>query len=410
MNNITVTISNQPLMDKITQLQQEINTLEETITSLNAQIADLNQQVEQKQATIDSLNLQISQLQEQVSQLDAQVTTLTEQVQTLTLENSQLTQQIGQLQASVQSLNEQITGMINQINTINGETVESPIEYLAQTKSDILAALQNKGSSATSSTTFRNYANIISHFNVLPDGDEHTTLLLHLDSNNQLKDSSIYKRPISTYGAPIIDTTQAGKFGHGCLSLDGNSCLFVNQNDYIPFPAGFTIEFFIKEGAEWTYNGVYTLFYHTTSVSSKSGTTYYPTFGMKRGYAYSTTNITVFFGSGASTPTSLVSTSSQTFTHIALVQNPEDPSWYVRVYVNGSFVNWYGNNPQNVPINGRYYVPVTQPHFPLYLFGRYSISSATCVECCPCYVNELRISDICRYNENFTPPTEPFTI
>ena len=418
-NNITVTISNQPLMDKITQLQQEISTLEETITSLNSQIADLNQQVEQKQATIDSLNLQISQLQEQVSQLDAQVTALTEQVQTLTLENSQLTQQIGQLQASVQSLNEQITGMINQINAINGETVENPIEYLAQTKSDILTALQNKGSSATSNTTFREYANIISHFNILPDGDEHTLLLMHLDETNQLKDSSIYNRPIIPCGTGIpIITTNTSKFGNGSLHLDGSYGFYVNQTDFFPLSSsGWTVEFFYRPISWIQSTASFTFMANVLqdTIGSTTITRYQRFSAMYTSYRRVIACSYLDFDKTSSSQPVQPYTNENYFQgdswhHLAWVKNPYDTTYLTRIYHNGTFVTWLNGESSYCRIKDYNFVPFEQIPAFVYFFCRYAVTSSQLTDFAVCYANELRISDVCRYTSDFTPPTEPFSV
>lgn len=404
-NNITITISNQPLMDKITQLQQEISTLEETITSLNAQIADLNQQVEQKQATIDSLNLQISQLQEQVSQLDAQVTALT-------LENSQLTQQVGQLQASVQSLNEQITGMINQINTINGETVENPVEYLAQTKSDILTALQSKGSSATSSTPFRNYANEIINIPSYPP--EETTLLLHLDVDHGLNDSSSYHRPILTCGTgtPTIVTTES-KFGNGSLYLDGTCGLYINQTNFYPFQTPeWTFECFFKP-ISWNTSTQYAFFgnryiYH-------SGTSYEYDCSHRFMY-YSQYEVFSFLHeniSSTSTPLTKsyefrASMPSEQWHHLAVVRNSLDPNYSEQYYLDGVALPVNTSAAPSMYNNQR---DISIFHNMPAVMGLMCYNAQTEFNrFIPCYVNEIRFSSVCRYTTNFTPSTEPFSV
>lgn len=381
-NNITVTISNQSLMDKITQLQQEVSTLEETITSLNTQIADLNQQVEQKQATIDSLNLQISQLQEQVSQLNAQVTALTEQVQTLTLENSQLTQQIGQLQASVQSLNEQITGMTNQINTINGETVENPIGYLAQTKSDILTALQSKGSSATSSTTFRDYAQEVDKLGQA--GDPHTLLLIHF-GNETVKDSSMYNNTLS-FSQSFTRSSTIKKFGSYSMATtqsSGTSGSWVLVSGVTPPVYEFTYEFWI---------------YLTASSSSNYGRSVAGNYG---GYQ---SELKIFTQISSTTGAYVISDAQS----LSIPYNDVTPeTWHHVAYCRSnnhyySFLDGVVKSSSSIsfPSPLRWYEPrICIGSEWTHTTGYY-----------PCYLDEFRISNVCRYTENFTPPTEPFSV
>ena len=420
-NNITVTISNQPLMDKITQLQQEIITLEETVTSLNAQIADLNRQIEQKQATIDSLNTQISQLQEQISQLDAQVTALTEQVQTLILENSQLTQQVEslttentqltqqveslttensrlteqvqsltsqvsqlteqvqQLQASVESLNGQITSMTNQINTINGETVQNPIEYLAQTKSDILTALQGKGSSATSSTTFRNYANEISLLN--PKGDIHTKLLLRFSEANTYGDVSMFNAPI-TYSSGFTRSSSIKKFGSYSFEATNTSEVSISYCQQIPM-WDYTIEFWLNATALNDQHA-------RSFVQILDGTNSVYVFGCYNGSS------NMIFRNSAFTQsihTSLITLNE--WHHI--VYSRQGMKAYA--FLDGFLVETLSYNRVYPNIWSGSVIRLGGADM-----GHHSGNSIIY------YCDEFRISDICRYTEDFTPPTEPFSI
>lgn len=387
---INVQITNQPLWDKIIYLQSEVTRL---------------------QALVDSQTATIAELTSQVETLSAQVTSLSAQVDSLTIENTALTAQVASLTQSVETLTQGLTTMTAKVNQANGEEVQNPADYLLDTKSQILTALQNKGSSATTSTTFREYANIISHFNVLPDGDEHTTLLLHLDGEHQLTDSSIYRRPIATYGTPVIEP-HGGKFGTGYVSLDGTSCFYVNQTNYYPFESGYTIEFFLEAHNDWAYSGWYTLYSQVGQVGTQE---IYPWIWCQTAYSYSSTRFRVGWWSFTGSSTTYADSNSTVFPttsywHYAVVKDPEDSQWFFRVYVNGNFIGWYGNNPTSVLMNGRYCLPLAQINAPLYFFGRYSMTSQTYVDFAPCNVCELRVSNVPRYKENFTPPTEPFMV
>ena len=437
---INVVISNEPLYDKINQLKAEIITLNQTIASLNEQIAskdiqinELTSQVSNLTTQVESLTSQVASLttenaelravveplREQVATLTEQVSTLTAQVSTLTDENAQLTSQISELQASVQSLNEQVTNLNTQIsnmntaiNTINGETVQNPIEYLADTKSQILTALQSKGSSATSSTTFRNYANEIINIPSYPP--EETTLLLHLDSNNGLSDSSSYHRPILTYGTgtPTIVTTES-KFGNGSLYLDGTCGLYINQTDFYPFQTPeWTFECFFKP-IGWVTTSTYAFFGNRYIYNS--GTSY--SFDCYQRFIYwPQYTVFNFTHENITSPTS-TSMKSYEFTasmpteewhHLAVVRNSLDANYFEQYYLDGIAlpVNTYNapymyNSLRNISIFHNLPSVMSLMCFNAQTeFNRFT----------PCYVNEIRFSSVCRYTSSFTPPTEPFSV
>lgn len=394
---INVVISNQPLYERLAELEAEVTALNRTITTLSEEV------------TIKTA--QIETLTAQVSELTTQVEALTAQVNALTTENSELRSQVAELQASVQNLTQNLNLLLAKINSINGETVQEPADYLEETKSQILTAIQSKGSSATTNTTFREYANIISHFNVLPDGDEHTTLLLHLDSDNQWTDSSIYRHPITIYGTPTIDTTKS-KFGNGSLYLDGSSCLIVNQTDYFPFGHEFTFEFFIyKDLSLWAYNRWYGFFDHNyTFYSVPTASTTTNEYNRFCTYdSYYTFNYKDPSSTGITSPrTTAIYAGHNKWSHIALVKKSCDAdNYFARVYIDGNFVNWYGTIPT---ANYRQFMPLWQYPTPLYLFGLHNQNNHDGYSCFPGWFNELRISNVCRYTSNFTPPTEPFSV
>ena len=179
-------------------MSQEIKVVINDVTRMSARIAELTLQVQQLNTEISNLNIEIetknayiTELQGQITTLNTQIASLQEQVTSLTATIASQTETINSLNAQISSLNAQITALNNEIsaintaiNNINGESVENPISYLATTKSLILSALQAKGSTATSATTFREYANEITALDTFPPAE--TTLLLHLDSDNGL--------------------------------------------------------------------------------------------------------------------------------------------------------------------------------------------------------------------------------
>lgn len=415
---INVIINNQPLYEKIAQLQQEIITLEQTITNLNAQITDLNQQIEQKQATIDSLNTQISQLQEQISQLDAQVTALTEQVHSLILENDDLLRQVAtlgqrvnELAEEINDLNSQIASMNQQISDINGEESYLPsLDYLAETKQELMTALIGKGANINENTRFRNYAYQVQILNVLPSGSAADTIcLFHFDKDTQLTDSGHYGyRLAAFYQNNPQFVTDVGKFGNGSLYLDGATALYVTTNKFNPFSYPewtFEIWFYIASDADmstWrTFLSCFKTFTPTGASSSQS--IYYRVNQQYR------LNFDMPGTSGMSAiSASNLNLTKGTWHHLALCKNSLDYTYVCRYYFDGQFIDWDSYSRSAAYTNFRYFTPFAQLDTRMVLFGQYNGGSNT--NYFKGYVNELRISKVCRYKENFTPPTEPFTV
>lgn len=415
---INVIINNQPLYEKIAQLQQEIVTLEQTITNLNAQITDLNQQIEQKQATIDSLNTQISQLQEQISQLDAQVTALTEQVHSLILENDDLLRQVAtlgqrvnELAEEINDLNSQIASMNQQISDINGEESYLPsLDYLAETKQELMTALIGKGANINENTRFRNYAYQVQILNVLPSGSAADTIcLFHFDKDTQLTDSGHYGyRLAAFYQNNPQFVTDVGKFGNGSLYLDGATALYVTTNQFNPFAY-----------PEWTFE----LWFNQASTSQqwKTFLSCYKSYKVdgSSNYQYQYFRINYYDGLNFDYPsdvsgsmvaikTSNVYPSANTWHHLALCKNSTDPSYLCRYYYDGVFKSWYSGSSSNWNMNFRNFYSLPALNTRMVFFGQYN--GSTNGNYFQGYVNELRISKVCRYKENFTPPTEPFTV
>lgn len=399
----------------------EIKVVINDITRLSAKIAELETEITELEHTIETKDLVISTLTERITSLEGEINTLqgevvelTSQVESLTTQNQALTQQIQTLNEQISSLNTQIANMNSAIETINGETVLNPISYLAETKAQILTALQSKGSSATSSTPFRQYATEISNIPSPRIGDSHTVLLLHLDSDNQFADSSIYNRPIVTVGSPTIDTTES-KFGNGSALLN-DACFYVNQTDFYPFSAGYTIEFFLKPTSAWVSDNSYYFFsqnynFNPTGTSevnqemyASSTYSYYQRSNIARMSSYVVgSNFQSANSGGFTFP-------SDQWTHFAFCKNPLDTESYLRTYVNGTYTGWEGSGiPSVMQIGDRYNLPLPSLSAWLVLFAKRE-SWGSYSGKFPCHVNELRISDVCRYTGNFTPPTQPFTI
>lgn len=397
---INVVISNEPLYDKINQLKAQIATLNQTIASLNEQIAskdiqisELTSQVSNLTSQVESLTAQVASLttenaelravveplREQVATLTEQVSALTAQVSTLTAENTQLTTQVSELQASVQTLTQTVNTLVTKLNTINGEDVQNPADYLLETKAQILTAIQNKGSSATSSTTFRNYANEVSLLN--PKGDIHTKLLLRFSDANSYGDVSMYNVPV-TFSNSFTRSSSIKKFGDYSAEISNSSYLHINRFE-IPVWK-YTVEFWIYMTDIFTTNG-YCLGYQSNSTISTSS------FYIKMLGPYNdTTKLVYRVNNNYDHPIPKSSLTLNEWHHVAYTRN--DNYWYT--FLDG--VRLSVQNSSNLP-------PAVWTGVDFYL-GRDLMQQKTA------YIDEFRISDICRYTDTFTPPTEPFSV
>ena len=403
----------------------DINRLTQTIAQLQSEIEDLNEQIATKDITISQLTTQVQTLNTEITTLETQITqlnsTIETQAQTISTLQAQITDldsqittlnnQITSLNAQITSLNQQIASYDLQINQINGETVSDPLTYLATTKSLILSALQNKGSSATSSTTFREYATEITKIPSFPPAE--TTLLLHLDSDNNLNDSSIYHRPILTCGTgtPTIVTTES-KFGNGSLYLDGTCGLYVNQTNFYPFQMPeWTFECFFKP-ISWNTSTQYAFF--GNRYTYHSGTSYeYDCW--HRFIYYSPYEVFSFQHENiSSTSTPLIksyefraSMPSEQWHHLAVVRNSLDPNYSEQYYLDGVALSV---NTTAVPSMYNSQRDISIFHNIPAAMGLMCYNAQTEFNrFTPCYVNEIRFSSVCRYSTNFTPPTEPFS-
>ncbi len=394
---INVVISNEPLYDKINQLKAQIATLNQTIASLNEQIAskdiqisELTSQVSNLTSQVESLTAQVASLttenaelravveplREQVATLTEQVSTLTAQVSTLTAENTQLTTQVSELQASVQTLTQTVNTLVTKLNTINGEDVQNPADYLLETKAQILTAIQNKGSSATSSTTFRNYANEVSLLN--PKGDIHTKLLLRFSDANSYGDVSMYNVPV-TFSNNFTRSSSIKKFGDYSAVISNSSYLNISRFE-IPVWK-YTIEFWIYMSDIFTSNG-YCLGYQYSIISTSIY--YIKLFGPYSNTSKLTYRVNNVYEHNIDKSLFTLNT----WHHVAYTRN--NNYWYT--FLDG--IKLEAQNSSNLN-------PAIWTGIDFYL-GRDLMQQKTA------YIDEFRISDICRYTDTFTPPTEPF--
>lgn len=355
---------------KIAELTLQVQQLNTEITNLNAELATKNAYITELQGQISTLNNQISALQEQVTSLTA---TVTAQAETI----SGLNAQISSLNAQIATLNNEISAINTAINNINGESVENPLSYLATTKSLILSALQAKGSTATSATTFREYATEISKLN--PAGDLHTKLLLRFSTPDSYGDVSMFNVPV-TFSTNFRRSSTIKKFGDYSAVISGSSYLTINRFE-IPVWK-YTIEFWIYMSELISSNG-YCVGYQSNSLISTSSF-YILMFGPYN----DTTKIAYRINNSYEHKMDKSLFTVNEWHHVAYTRN--DNYWYT--FLDG--VRIESRNSSNLS-------PAVWTGLDFYL-GRDRIYNTTA------YVDEFRISDICRYTENFTPPTEPF--
>lgn len=392
---------------KIAELTLQVQQLNTEITNLNAELATKNAYITELQGQISTLNNQISALQEQVTSLTA---TVTAQAETI----SGLNAQISSLNAQITTLNNEISAINTAINNINGESVENPLSYLATTKSLILSALQSKGSTATSATTFRDYATEISNLNVSVNSD--TLALFHFDNTHGLTDSSDYKWELETLtGTPQIDST-IGKFSNGSLYLDGSSALYINTTQLNPFShPEWTVEFWIQgdaNGEQWQ-TVISQHKYYTPTGGSEIHAWFRINFDStnthKLNFEYPNMNNTTTATLGSSTSNYIFYPLNQ-WHHVALCKNSLDSSYMFRYYLDGVFKSW--NTSSNVPgIYARGFLPLAQFSTNVYIGTRYySSGNPPYTQYFKGWLNDIRFSKVCRYTNDFTPPTQPFSV
>ena len=370
-------------------MSQEIKVVINDVARMSARIAELTLQVQQLNTEISALNIEletknayITELQGQITTLNTQIASLQAQVTSLTATVASQTETINSLNAQISSLNTQITTLNNEIsaintaiNNINGESVENPLSYLSTTKSLILSALQAKGSSATSATTFREYATEVSKLN--PAGDLHTKLLLRFSDPDSYGDVSMYNVPV-TFSTNFTRSSSIKKFGDYSAEVSNNSYLTIYSCDMPSWR--YTFEF-------WIYMTSY--FTSVDQGLASESSSLYSSWSVKNPMFYITNNIyEINFYTGIyNNIIQRSSVSLDTWHHVAYTRN--ENRWYT--FLDGVKIT-----------NGS-----ANPCPPLLWTGTYFRIGGT-MGGTTAYIDEFRISDICRYTEDFTPPTAPF--
>ena len=210
--------------------------------------------------------------------------------------------------------------------------------------------------------------------------DPNTLLLLH---GEELTDSSSYQRELQNSGVTI--STAQSKFGSSSLYFNGSSYLSLAD---VPFPNGsedFTVDW-------WQYiTGPQIQGSAVLSRSHISGRSY----GLILGYwVTAKSGGSVYFSGDGTAWTILANGSMGTATynawqHFAIVRNGSS----IMVFNNGKLTASVNKSDPIIDCSGDLFIGVYD-YSPFYKFSG--------------YIDELRISNVARWTENFTPPTEPY--
>lgn len=204
--------------------------------------------------------------------------------------------------------------------------------------------------------------------------DENTLLLLH---GEDLTDSSMYEKSIENQGVSI--SSNQSKFGKKSLYFNGNSRLLIPEA--VDFGSGdFTIDWW-----EWCVSGG-----SRFSSVYATGSNIYG--GILLGYEGDSTYISAALSDGWKIARDIVmmSVTSSSWVHWAFVKEAS----FLKSYRNGSLFAM-------ITVNAPIYYSET---FPMAVGGyRVSYPDPFCG-----YIEEFRISNVARWTENFTPPTEPY--
>lgn len=222
--------------------------------------------------------------------------------------------------------------------------------------------------------------------------DINTTTLIHCndyiinpdDKYNVIGvDASMFKSSMQAYGYVQPQANYSTPVGDGCFYFNGNSCLFMDasvpyQNDLI-----FTYEFFINTSnrsanqiifSKWSYNKYY---------GFKFGFITNSTFGLA---VYNTSSTAEWSFTTSTFP------DAYKWSHVALCRNLN----YFYLFINGvrvAYSQFDLNKPYTLCQNQNSFV-IGSDYFTR---GRFQGQ-----------LTEFRISNICRYTSDFTPPTTRF--
>lgn len=217
-----------------------------------------------------------------------------------------------------------------------------------------------------------------------PTPDHDTLLLVHSDTSDAsttFVDSSPSGRTVTVGGDAQHDTAQK-KFGASSMLFDGTG-------DYLTFPdssdwnfgSGFTIDFWIKFNSLSQHKGI--IGHHTSN--SWSGINFLI-------HVKSTGVMELYFGNGGGTGKQVTVSGFTTATwyHIALVRNGTS----IRVMKDGTMVVDTTGNMSGNDISA----PV-----------RIGTSASASYYDLDGWMDEIRISNVARWDASFTPPSAPYS-
>ena len=202
--------------------------------------------------------------------------------------------------------------------------------------------------------------------------DENTLLLLH---GEDLTDSSIYGNTVTNNGVTV--STAQSKFGGKSLYFNGSSSKLIVNSDLFNFGSGdFTVDW-------WEYITATPATRFTISYNNGWGGICAGGSGNTNKLYISSINPWDMFQSDA------FSTTLNTWVHWAVVRSGNN--FYT--FRNG-VKYWSGTGSGSVFWNGAGFVVGAFPYDSSHYFGG--------------YIDEFRVSNVARWTEAFTPPTEPY--
>ena len=208
-------------------------------------------------------------------------------------------------------------------------------------------------------------------------------LMMHLNNETQLADSSHYVRAIAPIGSPQIVT--GGTFGKGALYLDGASVLSVtNSADFDPAANDFTMEFWWKHSTGINYSAIFSRDVRAYSPFEVLVLALTP----PQIQLYATSNGVAWdIASG-----SLIGNASTTaFVHYAICRSGNN----LRLFSNGT------QTGATIDVTGKTFL-TGNGNIEL---GRNNANAALCVTG---WMNELRYDSRALYLTDFTPPTREY--
>ena len=201
--------------------------------------------------------------------------------------------------------------------------------------------------------------------------DENTLALLHFDDENDVAKDECGNE-WTVYGSPTVQTDANVFNGRPSLWLNGSSYL---KTDGILLPQTFTVEARIKTGS---------------TVPSTSQILGQHRYGSTIDWGFIIWSGTLAFDSGFKRNTTMITPNANTEYHLAACV---DSSNVLRCFVDGVSVAQV--TVSETRYNRSAFTVGASENPSLYFSG---------------YIEFVRISNICRWTENFTPPTAPYVL